>query len=47
MIGSILIDEIQQKIKITSKNVDDFEGFINAIDVDYDSKDGFLYMIVV
>ena len=39
MIGNMLIGEIEQKTNIRFKNVDDFETFINAIDVDYDSED--------
>ena len=39
MIGSMLIGEREQKTNIKFKNVDDFEGHINAIDVDYDSED--------
>ena len=39
MIGSMLIGEIEQKTNIKFRNADDFETFINAIDVDSDSVD--------
>ena len=39
LIGSMLIGELEQKTNIRFRNVDDFEGYINAIDVDYDSED--------
>ena len=49
MIGSMLIVEIEQKTNLRFKNIDDFETYINAIDVDYDCKDviftGWLYNI--
>ena len=40
MIGSMLIGEIEQKTIIRFRNVDDFETYIIAIDVDYDSENG-------
>ena len=39
MIGSMLIEEIEQNTSFRFKNVDDFDANINAIDVDYDSED--------
>ena len=39
MIGSMLNAEIEQKTNIRYKNADDFEKYINAIDVDYASED--------
>ena len=39
MIESMLIGEMEQKTNIRYKNVDAFEGYINPIDVDYDSED--------
>ena len=41
VIGSMLIGEIEQKTNIRIINVDDFEVYINAIDVNYDSEDVF------
>ena len=38
-IGSMLRGEIEQKTDIRLLNVDDFERFINAADVDFDSED--------
>ena len=50
LIGSMLIGEIEQKTNFSSKNVDDFEAYINAIDNGgYDSEDviftGWLYKL--
>ena len=39
MIGSMLIGEIEQRTNIEFKNVDDFESYIEAIDIDYVSED--------
>ena len=39
MIGSMLIGEIEQKTNIRFKKLDDFETYINAIDIGYDSED--------
>ena len=39
MIGSMLIGEIEENTIFIFRNVDDFEGYINAIDIDYDSDD--------
>ena len=43
MIGFLLIGEIQQKIMIRFRIVDDFKTYIKAIDVDFDSEDVFLH----
>ena len=49
MIGSMLIGQIEQKTNITFKKLDDFEAYINALDVVYDSEDviftGWLYKL--
>ena len=34
-----MIDETEQRTNIRFRNVEDFETYINAIDVDYDSGD--------
>ena len=39
MIGSMLICELEQKTYIRIRNVEGFETYINAIDVDYGSGD--------
>ena len=39
MIGSMLIREIEQRTNISSRNVEDFEIYIHAIDVDHESED--------
>ena len=39
MIGSLLIGKIEQQTNIRFEDNDDFETYINAIDVDYDSDD--------
>ena len=48
-IGSMLIGQIEQKANITFKIFEDFEAYIKALDVDYDSKDviftGWLYKL--
>ena len=38
MIGSMLIGEIEYKANIRFKNVDNYENYIDAIDVDDDSE---------
>ena len=38
-VWSLLIGEIEQKTSIRFENVDNFETFNIAIDVDYDSED--------
>ena len=50
LIGSMLVGEVEQKMNIRFKNVDDFESYINAIDYGgYDSEDviftGWLYKL--
>ena len=49
LIGSMLIGELEQKTKIRFRNVEDFEIYINAIVVGYESEDvvfaGWLYKI--
>ena len=35
----MLMGEIAQKTNIRFKNIDDFGTYVNAIDVDYSSKD--------
>ena len=42
MIGSMLVDETEQKTNIRFKNFDGFENYFNASDVDYHSED-FIY----
>ena len=37
--GKTSIVETEQKTKVSFKNIDDFENFINAIDQGYDSED--------
>ena len=45
----MLIGPVEHKTKIRFKNMDDFESYINKIDVDYDSEDvtftGYVYKI--
>ena len=47
--GKIVIGLIEHKTNIRFKNMDDFERYINAIDVDYDSEDvtftGYVYKL--
>ena len=47
--GKLIIGPIEHKTNIRFKNMDDFENYINAIDVDYDSEDvtftGYVYKI--
>ena len=42
----MVIGPVEHKINIRSKNFDDFENFIKAVDIDYDSAyaEGALYM---
>ena len=44
-----IIGPIEHKTKIRFKNMDDFERYINAIDIDYDSEDvtftGYVYKL--
>ena len=45
--GSMVIGPIEHKTNIRFKNLDDFESYINAIDIDYDTEDviftGYVY----
>ena len=45
--GKMTIGPVEHKTNIRFKNMDDFENYINAIDVDYDSEDvtftGYVY----
>ena len=47
--GKLIIGPVEHKTNIRFKNMDDFENYINAIDVDYDSEDvtftGYVYKI--
>ena len=47
--GLMIIGPIEHKINIRFKNRDDFERYINAIDIDYDSEDvtftGYVYIL--
>ena len=49
LIGKKIIGPIEYKTNIRFKNMDDFERYINAIDVDYDSEDvtfiGYVYKL--
>ena len=49
LIGKIVIGFVEHKTNIRFKNMDDFERYINAIDIDYDSEDviftGYVYKI--
>ena len=45
----MIIGPIEHKTNIRFKNIDDFEGYLNAIDVDYDSEvvtfTGYIYKL--
>ena len=47
--GKMNIGPVEHKTNIRFKNMDDFERYINAIDIDYDSEDvtffGYLYKL--
>ena len=47
--GLMIIGPIEHKTKIIFEKMDDFESYINAIDVDYDSEDvtftGYVYKL--
>ena len=47
--GKMIIGPVAHKTNIRFKNMDDFERYINAIDIDYDSEDvtftGYLYKL--
>ena len=49
LIGKMIIGAIEHKTNIRFKNMDDFERYINAIDIDYDSDDviftGYVYKL--
>ena len=48
--GLMVIGPIEHKTNIRFKNMDDFESYINAIDIDYDSEDvtftGYIYKLI-
>ena len=37
--GILIIGPVEHKTNNSFKNMDDFESYINAIDIDYDSED--------
>ena len=39
LIGLMIIGSTEHKTDIRFKNMDDFESYINALDIDYDSED--------
>ena len=47
--GLMILGHTEHKINIGFKNMDDFESYIDAIDIDYDSEDitftGYLYKL--
>ena len=49
LIGKMIIGPVEHKTNIRFKNMDDFERYINAIDIDYDSEDvifkGYVYKL--
>ena len=49
LIGKLIIGPVEHKTNIRFKNMDDFERYINAIDIDYDSEDiiftGYVYKL--
>ena len=49
LIGKMIIGAVEHKTNIRFKNMDDFERYINAIDIDYDSEDviftGYVYKL--
>ena len=47
LIGKMIIGPIEHKTNIRFKNMDDFERYINAIDVDYDSEDVTLVVMFI
>ena len=46
----MIIGPIEHKTNIRFKNMDDFEGYMNAIDIDFDSEDvtfnGYIYKLI-
>ena len=47
LIGKMIIGPVEHKTNIRFKNMDDFERYINAIDIDYDSEDVFLLVMFI
>ena len=49
LIGKMIIGPVEHKTNIRFKNMDDFERYINAIDINYDSDDviftGYVYKL--
>ena len=49
LFGKMIIGPVEHKTNIRFKNMDDFERYINAIDIDYDSEDvifsGYVYKL--
>ena len=49
LIGKMIIGPVEHKTNIRFENMDDFERYINAIDIDYDSNDviftGYVYKL--
>ena len=49
LIGKMIIGPVKHKTNIRFKNMDDFERYINAIDIHYDSEDviftGYVYKL--
>ena len=47
--GKMIVGPVEHKTNIRFKNMDDFENYINAVDVDYDSEDvtftGYVYKL--
>ena len=47
--GLMIIGPVEQKTNIRFKNMDDFESYMNAIDIDYDREDvtfdGYVYKL--
>ena len=47
--GSMIVGHIEHKTNIRFKSFDDFESYINAIYIDYDSEDvtftGYVYIL--
>ena len=47
--GLMIIGPVEHKTNISFKNMDDFESYVNAIDIDYDSEDvtftGYVYKL--
>ena len=47
--GEMIIGSVKHKTNVRFKNMNDFENYINAIDIDYDSEDvtffGYVYKL--